>query len=876
MSIRLPSCWLLAVALLIVAQSSALADQPKTPPVPQTAPPTVPAQTGPNRYNDVPLLIEEEQMSEHGTPHLAPPAPSMMPLGLPHLPPGQPTCDDDDDPNPARVMTLRCLLFTINPLAVFLPLEWHTEAPSADLPAPVYLQDPPQYTPRDLAFPLQREEASAEQVGMPDEVEYLDFMPTEIEPLDVMPAEESEPHYELLEPWNDSTNLFRLPLWPLTEIEVGVREQQTGAMLFGLGIELSRTGSIVVNGMSQTAAPEAGEVLPQPRPLTDIGPRTQSLESSQRVFGTVPQPSAADLAKYRGLICGCPYPTFTFELIANHTRLLELKEAPFRIQINDTTIADSVVLGPPTEVLVQGTKVGSTTMKMWFGDRNDPSNQTVLDFAVNVLPDPDVKARLEAIYKAVQVNEKMILCPANTQVQLNVVVAEMDGKAARTLNVNRKSGNASSWALEVADDARQKALRDGLSTMRENGHAKLVAEPCLVTLSGQQAAFLSGGEQAVPHTDAAGQQSVQFEEFGTRLNLRPIVQPDGSIRLEVDPEISEIGPVVNDDSHGVILAGRTSQSVHAVAELPRGHALVICGPKIGGKSRLMLIVTPTIVETPAAPKATLGAAPGFKCESFPEETVHELLLKSQRELSRGHVAGAQDLAQQALSRNREETLADPLVVAGLLQRVKEVATIPLGTVDPGTAKPASAVTGPQGEAKAIGSKERMVKALIDAFNVAFKEGCYREAESLAVRATEIDPENGLAVAARTIVRNQMETIRRNQESLSPMPPAVLQYAIIRPALPPVDPAVVNALQKILVDSEKERTGRRRRAVRAEGQRQTAAALTASSPLAPVLRGEGSVNNSTAYDAAPLLRRKRRVCFQVLPVVVSEFWGLADC
>jgi pilus assembly protein CpaC len=145
-----------------------------------------------------------------------------------------------------------------------------------------------------------------------------------------------------------------------------------------------------------------GEVLPVPRPLTDVGPRTQVLGSAQRVFGTTPVPSAYDIDLYKRYVEGMSDPTMTFEVIVGHTRVLHLREAPTRIQIGDTRIFDYTILQPPTELLLQGVSVGSTTMFMWFGDRNDPANQKILAFQINVLPDPDVKRRLEEIYKALQ------------------------------------------------------------------------------------------------------------------------------------------------------------------------------------------------------------------------------------------------------------------------------------------------------------------------------------------------------------------------------------------------------------------------------------------------------------------------------------------
>ncbi len=148
--------------------------------------------------------------------------------------------------------------------------------------------------------------------------------------------------------------------------------------------------------------PAAGEVLPQPRALTDVGPRTNVLGAAQRVFGTTPVPTALDIDRYKRYVVGLDDPTMTFEVIVGHTRVLHLREAPARIQIGDTKIFDYTILQPPTEMLLQGVSVGSTTMFLWFGDRTEPANQSILAFQVNVLPDPDVKRRLEEVYKALQ------------------------------------------------------------------------------------------------------------------------------------------------------------------------------------------------------------------------------------------------------------------------------------------------------------------------------------------------------------------------------------------------------------------------------------------------------------------------------------------
>ncbi len=69
--------------------------------------------------------------------------------------------------------------------------------------------------------------------------------------------------------------------------------------------------------------------------------------------------------------------------------------------------------------------------------------------------------------------------------------------------------------------------------------ARILAEPTLVTISGERAAFLAGGEiPIIEATATAGTtgQSVTFEPFGLRLNIIPVLMENGNINLEVSPE----------------------------------------------------------------------------------------------------------------------------------------------------------------------------------------------------------------------------------------------------------------------------------------------------------------------------------------------------
>jgi pilus assembly protein CpaC len=80
--------------------------------------------------------------------------------------------------------------------------------------------------------------------------------------------------------------------------------------------------------------------------------------------------------------------------------------------------------------------------------------------------------------------------------------------------------------------------------LEEKGDLRTLATPTLVTRSGQPASFLSGGEIPVPIATGTGAQSntvtIEWKEFGVKLDFTPTVEEDNSITLKVAPEISQV------------------------------------------------------------------------------------------------------------------------------------------------------------------------------------------------------------------------------------------------------------------------------------------------------------------------------------------------
>jgi pilus assembly protein CpaC len=123
-----------------------------------------------------------------------------------------------------------------------------------------------------------------------------------------------------------------------------------------------------------------------------------------------------------------------------------------------------------------------------------------------------------------------------------------------------------------------------LSALRKNSLVRILAEPNLIAMNGQAASFLAGGEFPVPipQTTTGGvgtSVTVQFKEFGVRLNFVPTVLNGDTIRLSVDPEVSSI-----DFSIGTVLVpggspvpGLNVRKAHTTVELNQGQTLAIAG-----------------------------------------------------------------------------------------------------------------------------------------------------------------------------------------------------------------------------------------------------------------------------------------------------------
>ncbi len=118
--------------------------------------------------------------------------------------------------------------------------------------------------------------------------------------------------------------------------------------------------------------------------------------------------------------------------------------------------------------------------------------------------------------------------------------------------------------------------------LKRNNLGRILAEPNLVTTSGQEASFLAGGEFPIPVPQAQGGGviiTVDYKKFGVGLKFTPMVLDEGKIALKLKSEVSELdySTGVTIVQGGTVVPGISVRSTSTHVEMKDGQTLAIAG-----------------------------------------------------------------------------------------------------------------------------------------------------------------------------------------------------------------------------------------------------------------------------------------------------------
>jgi pilus assembly protein CpaC len=121
-----------------------------------------------------------------------------------------------------------------------------------------------------------------------------------------------------------------------------------------------------------------------------------------------------------------------------------------------------------------------------------------------------------------------------------------------------------------------------IEALESKGLVQVLAEPNVLAENGKQASFLAGGEYPYPVVQGltggtSGAVTIQFKEYGIRLNFIPTITPRGTIRLQVAPEVSSLDFTNAVQVSGFNIPAIATRKVMTEVELNQGQSFAIGG-----------------------------------------------------------------------------------------------------------------------------------------------------------------------------------------------------------------------------------------------------------------------------------------------------------
>ncbi|HTV06354.1 MAG TPA: pilus assembly protein N-terminal domain-containing protein [Acidobacteriaceae bacterium] len=121
-----------------------------------------------------------------------------------------------------------------------------------------------------------------------------------------------------------------------------------------------------------------------------------------------------------------------------------------------------------------------------------------------------------------------------------------------------------------------------IAALENQGLVESLAEPNLLAEDGKEASFLAGGEYPYPVVQGSSGTGVapvtiEFKEYGIRLSFIPTIMPQGTIRLQLTPEVSALDFANAVEISGFNVPAIDIRTVNTEVELKNGQSFVIGG-----------------------------------------------------------------------------------------------------------------------------------------------------------------------------------------------------------------------------------------------------------------------------------------------------------
>ncbi len=385
-----------------------------------------------------------------------------------------------------------------------------------------------------------------------------------------------------------------------------------------------------------------------------------------------------------------------FSVIVNKSRVIAMRKEIRKVSMGNPSIADIVIL-KGSQIYILGKSLGTTNVQLWDKSNNlvkvldievTHDLYQIKRKLHELLPDEEfevfssnksvvLKGQVSSLVnmgKAITVAESFAVTSGedesgdgkvinllniggSQQGMLKVTVAELERSTIKKMGIKwfasdvdgdwsygGASGGLQSLlppALAIEDKGLFASLSRGdllfniaLEAAKNDGTAKILAEPTVIALSGEKASFLSGGEFPIPVPQEFGINTIEFKEYGIAVEFIPTVLSSGAINLDLSVNVSELSTTGASSFGNDFIPALTRRSTSTTVELADGQSIGLAGlisenmrgnvnkfpglgdiPVLGqlfrseefvkGESELVIMVTPVLVTPLSQPLTNL-------------------------------------------------------------------------------------------------------------------------------------------------------------------------------------------------------------------------------------------------------------------------------
>jgi pilus assembly protein CpaC len=324
-------------------------------------------------------------------------------------------------------------------------------------------------------------------------------------------------------------------------------------------------------------------------------------------------------------------------VLVGQSRVINFDRSIGRFSISNPEVAEAVMVSP-NQVLVNGKGFGQVNFIAW--EKSDQkfivfdvfvrANLSLIDSQIRALfprddirlsqangsvvlsgtvADPQSAQQADMVVQAAGFKTvNMLQSPVTnmTQVQLQIRVAEVSRNKLREFGSSYgRAGTQTSGFIQAGGPGTlgestlpalvtefagsavnlflfNQSIGTGtwIHALKTSGALRALAEPNLIAMNGQQASFLAGGEFPIPIVQGGqggSSVTVQFKEYGVRLNFKPTIIDEDHIRLELEPEVSTLDFANGVRFNGFVVPALRTRRAKTGVELRDGQSFALAG-----------------------------------------------------------------------------------------------------------------------------------------------------------------------------------------------------------------------------------------------------------------------------------------------------------